>query len=224
MVSVRSVRVGVVAVGLLSLWGCSKAPPSFVSKPEPWRADEETVCLQSGYVRSHPHLVARSALGGPGHCGALQPFEMSAAVSGQVSLRPAALLRCPMVPAVEHWMRMHVVPAARRNYGLPIVEVKVAASYGCRPMNNVSGAKLSEHGHANALDVSAFILADGRQITVKHGWAGDPRERAFLRQVHQGACDTFTTVLGPNADANHHDHFHMDLARHGRNGDGRVCR
>ncbi|MFM9941009.1 MAG: extensin family protein [Hyphomicrobiaceae bacterium] len=220
----RSVKIGCVVAGLLALWGCSKAPQNFVSKPEPWRGDEETVCLQSGYVRSSPYLVSRAALGGPGHCGALRPFEMSAAVNGQVSLRPAALLRCPMVPAVEHWVQTFVMPAARRNFGIPIVEVKVAASYGCRPMNNVSGAKLSEHGHANALDVSAFILLDGRQVTVKKGWNGDPRERAFLRQVHQGACDTFTTVLGPNADANHHDHFHMDLARHGRNGEIRICR
>jgi hypothetical protein len=91
-------------------------------------------------------------------------------------------------------------------------------------MNNVSGSKLSEHGHANALDVSAFMLADGRWITVKKGWRGDPRESAFLRQVHQGACETFFTVLGPNADANHHDHFHLDLARHGRDGNLRICK
>lgn len=210
--------------GLLALWGCSKAPQTFISKPEPWRADEETACLSSGHVRSTPFVVERSALGGPGHCGALRPFEMSAAIGGQVQMRPAALLRCPMIPAVEHWMRTFVLPAAHRNFGMPVVEVKVAASYGCRPMNNVSGAKLSEHGHANALDVSAFILADGRHVTVKKGWRGDSREQAFLRQVHDGACNTFTTVLGPNADANHQDHFHMDLARHGRNGDGRVCR
>lgn len=224
MVTVRSVGSVLVLIGMLALWGCSKSPPSFVSKPEPWREDEETVCLQSGYVRRTPYLIERAALGGPGHCGALRPFEMSAAAQGQVSFRPAALLRCPMVPAVEHWVQTHVMPAARRNFGLPIVELKIAASYGCRPMNNVSGAKLSEHGHANALDVAAFILADGRQVSVKEGWFGDPRQRAFLRQVHQGACATFTTVLGPNADANHRDHFHMDLARHGRNGDNRVCR
>ena len=224
MVWVSRVRIWWVIVGLLALWGCSKSPPAFISKPEPWRADEESQCLASGYVRSNPHLVQRSALGGPGHCGAQHPFEMTAAAGGHVQLRPTALLRCPMVPAVEHWMQTAVLPAARRHYGMPIVEVKVAASYGCRPMNNVAGAKLSEHGHANALDVSGFLLADGRWVTVKQGWSGDPRDRAFLRHVHQGACATFTTVLGPNADANHHDHFHMDLARHGRDGNIRICR
>ena len=220
----RGVHLAWVVLGVLTLWGCSKSPPEFVSKPEPWRADEEGQCLTSGYVRRGPYLVERAALGGPGHCGAERPFEMSAAADGRVQMRPAALLRCPMIPAIERWTQEVVLPAARRNFGMPIVELKVAASFGCRPINHVRGARLSEHGHANALDVSGFLLADGRWVMVKSGWYGDPRERAFLRQLHQGACDTFTTVLGPNYDANHHDHFHMDLARHGRDGTYRICK
>jgi len=211
-------------VALLVLWGCGKSPPRFVSKPEPWRADEESQCLASGYVRRSPFLIERAALGGPGHCGALRPFEMSAAAAGQVRLQPAALLRCPMIPSVERWVQSVVTPAARRHFGLPVIELKVAASYACRPMNHVNGARLSEHGYANALDVSAFMLADGRWISVKSGWWGDPRERAFLRHVQQGACAIFTTVLGPNYDANHRDHFHMDLAWHGRDGESRICK
>jgi len=149
---------------------------------------------------------------------------MSAANGGRVTLKPAAVLRCPMIPQVERWVGEAVSPAAERFLGAEVVEIRVAASYGCRPINHVKGGKLSEHGHANALDVSAFILADGRRITVKGGWNGSDEERGFLRAVHQGACREFTTVLGPNADRNHHDHFHMDLARHGRNGLYRVCK
>ncbi len=134
-------------------------------------------------------------------------------------MKPAALLRCPMVPAVERWVQHVVEPAARQYLRAPLVELKVAASYSCRPRNGISGGKLSEHGHANALDVSGFIVADGRTITVKDGWNGSPDERAFLRAVHQGACNVFTTVLGPHADSFHRDHFHMDLARHGRQRD-----
>jgi hypothetical protein len=129
-----------------------------------------------------------------------------------------------MIPAVERWTETVVGPAARRHFGMPVVELKVAASYACRPINHVNGARLSEHGYANALDVSAFQLANGRWVSVKAGWYGDPRERAFLRHVQQGACDIFTTVLGPNYDANHRDHFHMDLAWHGRNGEIRICK
>ncbi len=209
---------------LLSLWGCSRSTPEFVSRPEPWRTHEESACLAGGYARPGPFLVQRAALGGPGYCGAAHPFEMTAATGGQVQMRPAALLTCPMIPAVNHWVLSVVTPAARRQFGLAVVELKVASSFACRPMNHVSGARISEHGHANALDISGFQLADGRWISVKDGWYGDARERAFLRYVHQASCEIFTTVLGPNYDANHRDHFHLDLARHGRDGSARICK
>jgi hypothetical protein len=205
----------------LALSGCS-SEPRFVVQDEPWRADEERACLASGVVRENHFVTARLSLGGPSVCGALRPFTVSATANGWVHLQPAALLRCQMVPAVDDWTQRVVIPAVRYYYGAQLIELKVAASYGCRPMNHVDGARLSEHGHANAVDISAFVLADGRVVTVKNGWAGDPADRAFLRAVHRGACDVFTTVLGPSYDANHHDHFHLDLARHG--GSGRICK
>jgi hypothetical protein len=149
---------------------------------------------------------------------------VSAAAQGWVQLRPAALLRCSMVPAVDRWVERVVVPAARHYLGAAVVELKVAASYSCRPMNHVDGARLSEHGHANAVDIAAFVLADGRVVNVKSGWWGALAERNFLRDVHRGACGVFTTVLGPAYDINHRDHFHLDLARHGRDGEGRICK
>jgi hypothetical protein len=221
----RLSRVGILLsiLALLSLWGCSTAP-EFVARHEPWRVDEETACLSSGAVRESAFLRGRSALGGPSVCGAARPFEMSAAARGRVAMTPAALLRCPMIPQIERWTETVVEPAARMYLGAPVVEMKVAASYACRPINHQSGSRLSEHGHANALDVSAFHLANGRVVTVKAGWHGSADERAFLRAVHRGACDGFTTVLGPDADRFHHDHFHVDLARHGRDGLMRICK
>ena len=215
-------HASLIAVGCL-LWGCSQGP-TFVAQHEPWRAQEERACLVSGHVREKPWLVSRTALGGPSVCGAMQPFEMAAAGDGRVGLKPAALLRCNMIPSVERYVQTVLEPEARRHYGVPLAEIKIAASYACRPMNNRLGAKLSEHGHANAIDISGFTLADGRFISVKEGWHGDPRDRSFLRTVHARACDVFTTVLGPNYDAAHRDHFHMDLARHGRDGNGTICR
>ena len=222
---VRSVQFASVVVGLLALWGCSKpSSPEFVSKPEPWRGSEENQCLTNNYVRSSPFVVQRAALGGPGHCGAANPFEMSAALGGQVQMRPPALLICPMIASVDHWTAKVVIPAARRHFGMPIVEIKVAASYGCRPINHQVGGRLSEHGYANALDISMFQMADGYKITVKGGWNGTEHEQAFLRAVHDGACREFTTVLGPGSDSFHNDHFHMDLARHGRDGSMHICK
>lgn len=222
--SLRGVLFTLSAVCLLILMGCSTGGPDFVAKYEPWRETEESACLAAGVVRPSPFVQTRSALGGPSYCGAAKPFEVSAADQGSVSLRPPALLRCPMIPQVERWVSNVVKPNAEYYFGMPVVEMKVAASYGCRPMNNQSGAKLSEHGYANALDVSAFTLADGRVVTVKAGWWGAERERLFLRAVHEGACQEFTTVLGPNSDSFHNDHFHLDLARRGRDGRSRYCK
>lgn len=211
-----------VLLGFL-LPGCGGGQ-DFVAKYEPWREEEENACIASGVAQQSSFLKSRSALGGPSLCGTVHPYEMAAADYGRVTLKPPAMLRCPMIPQVERWVRNTVEPAASRYYGSALVQLTVAASYSCRPMNNVSGAALSEHGYANALDISAFILADGRKITVKQGWRGNERDMAFLREVHDGGCREFMTVLGPNYDGNHQDHFHLDLARHGRDGLKKICK
>jgi hypothetical protein len=215
------VAVGFVVLAALALWACGHQP-NFVARHEPWRADEERACLASGHVRETSFVTARSGLGGPEACGAIRPFKVSATARGTVALQPPALLRCPMIPALEHWMERVVMPAARYHFRSDVVELKVASSYSCRPMNHVNGARLSEHGHANALDVSGFVLANGQVVSVKSGWWGPLAERTFLRSVHGGACTVFTTVLGPAYDTLHRDHFHLDLARH--TGDGRICK
>jgi len=217
------VRLALLLPCALALWACG-GPPQFIAKDEPWREDEERACLASGVVRESNFVASRASLGGPSVCGALKPFTVSAAARGWVQLHPAALLQCQMVPAIDRWVEQVVMPAAKHYFRANVVELKVAASYSCRPMNNVDGARLSEHGHANAVDISAFVLADGREVAVKSGWWGGLAERTFLRDVHNGACGIFTTVLGPAYDMNHRDHFHLDLARHGRNGDGRICK
>ena len=217
------VRLALLLPAVLTLWACSRTP-QFIAKDEPWRADEERACLAAGVVHVSSFVAARDSLGGPSVCGALRPFTVAAAARGSVQLRPAALLRCPMVPAVDRWVERVVIPAARSHFGTPVVKLKVAASYSCRPMNHVDGARLSEHGHANAVDIAVFVLADGREVAVKSGWWGALAERNFLRDVHRGACGVFTTVLGPAYDINHRDHFHLDLARHGRDGEGRICK
>lgn len=223
MPSVRSrVAFGILFPVFLS--GCGGTGQYFVAKDEPWRATEERACLASGVVRESPFIKTKLSLGGPSVCGAEQPFEMAAADGGRITLNPVAYLRCPMIPQVNSWVVNAVEPAARRVYGTELVELKIAGSYACRPMNHVSGASLSEHGHANALDVSGFVLADGRRVSVKSGWYGDARERAFLRMVHDGACHEFTTVLGPEYDSNHRDHLHVDLARRGSDGLRTVCK
>lgn len=58
--------------------------------------------------------------------------------------------------------------------------------------------------------------ADRRPIPVAGKVARDaprlPSEATFLRHLHRGACGPFGTVLGPEANDAHRDHFHLDLA------------
>jgi hypothetical protein len=156
-------------------------------------------------------------------CGHSNPIRLESLGSENVSLMPAATSNCNMAGALARWLEDFVQPAAEQNFGEPVTALRNAASYVCRSRNNVPGARLSEHATANALDVSAFQLASGRWISVLEFWTGDGPESLFLNQVHDQACAEFTTVLGPNANASHRDHFHLDLGRHGSAGTYWVC-
>jgi hypothetical protein len=152
-------------------------------------------------------------------CTAAAPVGMSAVklVSGRlVELKPAAVLRCPTALAIARWVREDLAPLAER-LGSGIERIDVAASFSCRPRNSVFGAVMSEHGKANALDIRALHLADGRRIAIEN--ADGPRE--FLAGMRQSACARFTTVLGPGSDRDHETHLHVDLAE--RRGGYRIC-
>jgi hypothetical protein len=138
------------------------------------------------------------------------------------TVAPAATLACPMVSALDQWMTQSVQPAAQRWFGQQVVEIKQISAYSCRGMNGQRGAPISEHAFGNALDISAFTLADGRRITVKGGWRGEPEEQGFLRDVQAAACDQFSTVLAPGSNVYHYDHIHVDLRRR-RAGRG-ICK
>ena len=105
-----------------------------------------------------------------------------------------------------------------------IAEVVVGTSYMCRNVNNSSSGNLSFHAFADALDVVGFKLEDGRFVTVEGGWADAlSSEGRLLRFAHDAACAHFTTVLGPEANAEHRDHLHVDLGCHGKTCTARLC-
>lgn len=141
-----------------------------------------------------------------------------------VKLHPQANVQRAVGLATAKWVETVVQPAARKHFGSDIAQLRVAASFACRTRNGAKGAKLSEHGYGNAIDISVFTLANGKKISVASGWKGKRSERKFLRDVNAGACQYFTTVLGPKADRHHQDHFHLDLGKHGKSGAYRLCK
>jgi hypothetical protein len=141
------------------------------------------------------------------------PRPQQVAAATPVEVKPVATLACPIVSALDHWIATSVQPAATKWFRQPVAEIKQISAYSCRGMNGQAGAPISEHAFGNALDIAAFVLADGRRITVKDGWKGSPEEQGFLRDVQGAACDQFTTVLAPGSNAFHYDHIHVDLMR-----------
>ena len=141
------------------------------------------------------------------------PRGLFTGASTPVAVTPAATLACPIVSALDQWVTQTVQPAAHRWFGQPVVEIKQISAYSCRGMNGQPGARISEHAFGNALDIAAFVLADGRKVVVKKNWNGTPEEQGFLHDVQGGACETFTTVLAPGSNRYHYDHIHVDLMR-----------
>lgn len=218
-------RRGLVAFVALSLTGLGLTGCGLFrfEQREPWRTQAEEACLSQRLVQPSAYVALSSKIDGPGVCGMDHPFKVAAFNNGEVGLKSKVTLACPIIPRIDTWLDEIVKPAAVMYFGVPVVDLK-AGSYSCRPRNNQRGAKLSEHSFGNALDVMAFILADGREISVVKGWKGDPTEQDFLREAFVGACRYFTTVLGPGSDAFHYDHLHIDLARHDPRGERRICK
>jgi len=145
-------------------------------------------------------------------CAAVNAVQLSAVRGDRAAFDIANIgpLECPTAAAFAGWARYGVDRAARQMLGSALVRIETMGSYSCR---DVAGTgRRSAHARGAAVDVAAFILADGRRIAVAEGWAGGSEaERGFLRTVHASACKRFGTVLGPDYNAAHRDHFHLEL-------------
>jgi hypothetical protein len=201
---------------------------------EPWRREAEVSCLQSGAVKQGASVAMTKAIEGPGACGidyplrvaglgetTLTSFAEEPSTPRAATVAPAATLACPLVSALDRFVSDSVQPAAARWFAQPVVGIKQISAYSCRGMNDVPGARISEHAFGNALDIAAFTLADGHTISVKDGWRGTPAEQGFLHDIQEAACALFTTVLAPGSNAYHEDHMHLDLMR--RSSGHNIC-
>ncbi len=158
-------------------------------------------------------LEDRQFGGGCSAVGAVQLLEIGTPVTN------LGAMTCPLARAFARWTREAVQPAASQWLGSPVRRIETFGTYACRAVNSRPGARLSEHAYSNAVDVAAFVLADGRRITVEHGWSGpDERVRRFLRAIHEGGCRRFNIGLSPDSDAYHYNHMHFDM------GAGPYCR
>lgn len=137
---------------------------------------------------------------------------------------PAGLVTsCPVASALALWDERVVQPAARHHFGEGVAALEHAGSYSCRRLYGRESGGWSEHSTANAVDIVGFRLTDGRTVSVLRDWPSEGEDAAFLREVRDGACGLFTTVLSPDYNAAHADHLHLDSANRGISG-WKACR
>lgn len=156
-------------------------------------------------------------LPGRGECGIANAVRVRS-VSG-VTLSTPATLDCRTATALRRWVDTGARPAVGSQGG-GIAGLRVVAHYACRTRNNAAGARLSEHSFGRAIDIAGIQLADGSEMTLLTDWNSSAYARA-LRRMHQAACGPFGTVLGPDSNQYHRDHFHFDTARYRS---GSYCR
>lgn len=193
----------------------SSSGPVTLNLPTPRETQQCFADLSREQVRYSP-LPDRDFGGGCIVTGAVQLIDIGVPVTGLKSMK------CGLARSFIAWVRFAVAPAARQMLGSDVVKVETFGTYSCRGIIGGSAAtanRMSEHGLANAVDVSGFVLADGRRITIERDWRTDDSQvRAFLDTIHNSACRRFATVLSPDYNAAHYNHLHLDMGR------GPFCR
>lgn len=148
---------------------------------------------------------------GDSRCGI--PNRVALSRVGDAALRPVET-RCEVALRFAYWERHGLSPAARAVFGEGIARIEHQSSYNCRAMRTgrdqaEDAERLSLHATAEAIDVTGVVLESGRRVRLVEGWSGAGDEAAFLRAARDSACRWFATVLGPDYNRLHADHFHL---------------
>ena len=179
------------------------------SDPSECRKRLETIAV----IDPMPRLI------GPGACGGGDMVRLGAVLlagEARIIVKPAPVVRCEMAESLSAWIRDEAAPRISAA-GKDLRSVDTYDDFECRGRNRVLGAKLSEHGKGNAVDVRSFTLADGHVFELTD--MSEPKE---LREaLRESACGRFTTVLGPGSDGHHESHIHLDISERSRG--YRIC-
>lgn len=183
------------------------------------RYEERRAARLRGQVCGDPSIqgVTVGRVEGRGRCGIESAVRIKS-VSG-VRLSTQAVLDCPTAQALNRWVRTGARPAVG-DLGGGISSLRVVSHYSCRFRNSASSGRLSEHSFGHAIDIAGIGLQNGDEITLLTDWGSGAKGRA-LRQMWRAACGPFGTVLGPESNRFHRDHFHFDTARYRS---GSYCR
>lgn len=152
-----------------------------------------------------------------GGCGWPTAFHVDSSNGVSLAGTPPYAMRCPLAAGAHIWLTSADY-RARKILGSELSRIHHAGTYSCRRMYGRSKGPMSQHAYANAWDVTGFELADGRVVSVEKHWDAEAPLGDFLRAVRDDACNIFRVVLGPDYNAEHHDHLHVDM------GNGLRCK
>ncbi len=214
----RTVHFLLLPMALLA--GCEAIPSSPAPRKAAAARSTSVVTANPQALACFADLGARSANFTPipdqyygAGCSTVGSVRLASLKSDRADLRLAGLgpMTCPLADTLAGWARYGVDRAAQQILGSPLVKIETMGSYNCR---NIAGSpRRSAHATGNAVDVSGFVLADGRRITVAGHWADkSPQVQRFFTTIHTSACKRFGTVLSPAYNAAHFDHLHLELS------------
>lgn len=145
-------------------------------------------------------------------CGVAYPMKVSG-LPGGVAVNETTL-NCQVTLAFARWVKDEVTPSARARYFSGVAKIETMGGYSCRRMNSRANNPWSEHARGNAVDIGTIVLKNGKEIDVRKKGFFAFREKGLLKSVRSDSCKYFSTVLGPGSDADHWNHFHLDLRAH----------
>ncbi|WP_114953524.1 extensin-like domain-containing protein [Sphingosinicella terrae] len=235
---VTLILLGLLGLGALLLYGHARSHPEdmpwtaldltrpvgmFTGRKIADLADEGPRC-QALLDQAGVRFTALPARGGGEQCGYDHAVRLRTDGALGIRYSPSGLgTSCSVAAALALWEWHVVQPAAQRHFGSEVERIEHFGSYSCRRLYGRDSGAWSEHATANAVDIAGFVLADGTRISVVRDWDDEAAAGRFLREVRDGACDLFATVLSPDYNEAHRDHFHLDQAQRGTMG-WRACR
>jgi hypothetical protein len=193
-----------------------RAPHDTLTRFKLWRAMQDAQLCDAALARSGLVYRAMSDATGAGGCELKDVVRVTQ--SDDLRFGSPFLATCPLALGIAYFEHQYLQSAALDIYGERVARIEHVGSYACRNVNHQQDAALSQHASANAIDLTGFVLASGKRITLARWDDASSRDGQFLRRLHEGACQSFDATLGPDYNALHKTHFHVDM------GPYRICR
>lgn len=187
--------------------------PNFLTGYKLWRLQDDPALCRQALSTSSMRFTPQTDSSPDVSCPLTNTVRVQ---SAGVAFSSSFIASCPLAAAFALFEQHDLQPTAQAIFGQPVTRVEHVGSFACRTI--AGSQRRSQHASANALDIVGFRLADGRRISVLQDWPKQGKNAQFLRQVQQAACTRFNITLGPEYNAAHRDHFHVDM------GLWRMCR